>query len=346
MNHRQRAMQPAPATNRYQRRLYAAWRFVQEAVRASRDNKVLRMAAALAYYAMFALAPLLIIVVAGARLALGDATAEAAITSQLAAFVGETGASALTTLVNSLEPTRADLHTTLIGGGGLVFAAATLFNHLRDSLNTIWEVTPYPERHWWRSMLDWLMAVLMVPCVGVIALLGLASSISLAGWAELLTSDLPVPAWFAARSVQVCIAVLVITLLVALIYRVLPNSRVAWRDVWLGAFATAVLIVLSQALIGLYLRSSRFESAYSAIGAVVIVLIWVYCSAVVFFFGAELTWVYANRYGSRIEPGEDALSLAAGDRAAQGLLRAHEIAAASEQEAKRERALGDESANL
>jgi membrane protein len=236
----------------------------------------------------------------------------------------------VTTLLDSLEPVSTDLITTVIGGVGLLLGASALFNHLRDSLNTIWEVAPHPERQWWRWVLDRLVAILMVACVGVIALAGLALSVGLADWAELLAGDLPLPPWLAARSVQVSISFLVITLMVALTYRVLPNCRIAWRDVWLGATATALLIVLSQALIGLYLRSSRVESAYSAIGAVVLILIWVYYSAVVFFFGAELTWVYSNRYGSRIEPGDDALSLAAGDRAAQGLLRAHELAAAAE----------------
>lgn len=318
------------------------WLFVRDAVRESQENRVLRMAAALAYYAMFALAPLLILMAAVARLALGR-TAEAEISGQLAVFVGEAGAGAIATLLDSLDPASTDLVTTIIGGIGLLIGASALFDHLRDSLNTIWEVAPHPDRGLWRFTLERLAALAMVGCVGVIALVGLTLSIELAGWAETLMGDVPlVPPWLAARSAQVGVSFLVVMLLVALTYRLLPNCRIAWRDVWVGAGATALLVVLSQALIGLYLRSSRVSSAYSVIGAVVIVLIWIYYSAVVFFFGAELTWLYSNRYGARIEPGEGALSLAAGDRAAQGLLRSHEIAAAAEGQRAADRAVGEE----
>lgn len=311
------------------------WRFARDAVRASSDNKVLRLAAALAYYAMFALAPLLIIVVVGARLALGERSAEAEVVAQLGAVVGEAGAVAVATLLGSLRPASSDIATTLIGGVGLLIGASALFSHLRDSLNTIWEVAPKPNRGVVSWLVDRVVAVLLVLSVGVVAFVGFALSIGLTDWAIALAGGLPLlPPWLAVRAAQLGLSVAVITLIVALTYRFLPDCRIAWRDIWVGASATALLIVASQALIGLYLRGSGTGSAYGLIGAVVVILVWVYYSAVVFFFGAELTWLYASRYGDQIQPAEHALSLAAGDRAAQGLLRADELAEVAEAQAR------------
>jgi membrane protein len=308
------------------------WNLVKDAVLECRENKAQRLAAALAYYAMGALAPLLILIVAVARLAYG-AVVEDRMVGELRMLLGETAGNAIATLIHSLPRPESDPVTTIIGATGLLFVASGLFNHLRDSLNTIWEVTSLPGHPVRGYFFSRLLALSMVLAIGVVALLGLSLSIGIEQAARSLAAFLPGDlSWVALRGGQLLLGVSIVTILVALAYKVLPDTTVAWRDCWIGAGVTALLVVLGQALIGLYLRSGYIGSAYSLVGAVVIILAWVYYSALIFFFGAELTWLYANRFGSRITPAPHAVSLSAGDRAAQGMLRTAEIEAVAQKQ--------------
>ena len=302
-----------------------AWALIVDATSECGRNKVLRLAAALAYYAMFSLAPLLIIVTLIVGRAFGDELAEREVTAQIETVIGPIGAQALHMLLGSARTWTSDPATATIGVVGLLVAASVLFHHLKDSLNTIWNVAPVPGRGLGRFLRNRLLAMLMVLVLGVLALLGLLMSIGL-GWSTTrLSTSLPFDVSIALiRGAQFAVAVAVVTLLVALTYRLLPDTHIAWRDGLVGALSTALLLVASQVVIGVYLRSGAVGSAYSAIGVIVLVLVWVYYSALVFFFGAELTWVYANRYGARIVPSEQAAVLSPESQAAQGIVPASE----------------------
>jgi membrane protein len=312
------------------------WDLITEAVLECRENKAQRFAAALAYYAMCSLAPLLILIITITGLAYGQTAVEDLMQLELREVIGPAAGDAIAVLLPSLRMPQADLGTSIIGLAGLLFVTSGLFNHLRDSLNTIWEVTSRPGHPVRGYFFSRLLALMMVLSLGAVALVGLSVSLGLEdaarGLVALLPGDLSL---VAMRGGQLLLTFGILTLLVALVYKILPDTTIAWRDTWIGATVTALLIVLGQALLGLYLRSGLVGSAYSRVGAVVIILAWVYYSALIFFFGAELTWVYANRFGSRIVPTSHAVSLSAGDRAAQGLLRTAEIeAAAQHQETK------------
>lgn len=298
----------------------ALWALLAATLASCRQNKVLRLAAALSYYAMFSLAPLLVLVILGAGLTYGERVAEREVMAQIETVIGARSAQALGSLLASVETWRSDPITTAIGIVGLLVAASVLFHHLRDALNTIWNVAPLPGRGVRGFLRDRCLAVLMVAILGLLALLGLLISIGF-GWSStLLSSALPFDISITLiRAAQMVLGVVVVTLLVALTYKLLPNTTISWRDCFVGALTTALLLVGSQALVGLYLRSSFVGSAYSAIGAIVLILVWVYCAALVFFFGAELTWVYASRYGSRIVPEEDAIVLSPDAQVAQGM---------------------------
>jgi len=302
--------------------LAAAWNLSCDTAGACFHARVFRLAAALAFYALLSLAPLLVISVAALRLVLGDAADEAVI-RQASVVAGEEGSEALQTLVRGVE-LRVSLGTTLIGALGLVFGASALFNHLKDSLNTIWEVVPRSENSLRRFFIDRCISILLAVSVGVLALVGVMLSIEIEALARTVAGSMALP-WALVRAAQMLVAVAVVMLLIALTYRLLPDTQVAWGDIFIGAAVTAVLLVTSQALLGLYLRSSLVQSAYGVIGAVVVLLTWVYAAGLIFFIGAAFTRVYANRHGERMEPAPHALSVAAGDRAAQGLLRAEEL---------------------
>lgn len=307
-------------------RLQIVWSLLRDAVRECVENKVLRLAAALAYYALFSLAPLLVLAVAVVGAVVGESAAESQVVVQLRGLAGDVAAQAVGELLGGRNAFADDLSTTAISIVGLLIGASALFNHLKDSLNVIWQVAPHPGRPLWRWVVDRLLALLMVLCVAVIALTGFGLSVELTALVRALMGSAPgsLP-WYAVSGVQIAFALLSATLVVALTYRLLPDTHIAWRDIWIGASVTALLIVASQALIGLYLRSGLVGTAYSIVGAVVLILAWVYYCALIFFFGAELTWAYASRFGARIVPAPGALSLSAGDRAAQGLRRTAEL---------------------
>lgn len=307
------------------------WGLIKVAVLECREKKAQRLAAALAYYVMCSLAPLLILIVAITGMVYGEATSAERMVATLRTALGPAAGEAIGTLVRGFRTTRSDMSTVIIGAAGLLFVASGLFNHLRDSLNTIWEVASPPGHPVRGYLVSRLLATLAVLSVGAVALIGLILSVTVGAAAHRLVALLPgdLPA-IALRAGQLGLTFIVVALLVALIYKILPDTTVAWRDIWVGAAATALLIVIGQALMGVYLRSGLVGSAYSLAGAVVIILGWVYYSALIFFFGAELTRAYANRFGARIVPAPGALSLSAGDRAAQGLLRTSELQAAAE----------------
>lgn len=305
--------------------LHTLWGLGCDTFGACFHTRVFRLAAALAFFALFSLAPLLVVGLAGLRLSLGEA-ADEVVVRQVAAVAGDEGGAALQALLRGVELQAASFGTTLIGVVGLLLGGSALFNHLKDSLNTIWEVVPRSEHTLRRFLIDRCISIALVLCVGVLALVGVTLSVEVEAAGLVLSRARFVP-WAGVRAVQLLIAAGVVTLLVALTYRLLPDAHAAWPDILIGAAVTAALLVASQALLGLYLRSSLVQSAYGVIGAVVVLLTWVYAAAVLFFVGAAFTRVYTNRHGARMRPAPHALSMTAGDRATQGLLRAEELAA-------------------
>ena len=309
--------------------LAACWSFLKAAGLEWRDNKAQRLAAALAYYTMFSLAPLLIVIIGMVGSVFGQQRAEGEIVEQIQRLFGEASARSIELLIRSVGLLATDKVTTAIGIFGLLFGATGMFNHLKDSLNTIWGVAPHPNRGAVRGyLIDRMLALIVVLALGLVALIVILGSVVLSRLGPDLATLLPgLPEVALVRSAQVVVTFLVVLFAVALIYKVLPDATIAWNDVWIGAAITAALIVAVQGLIGFYLRALHLGSPASLIGAAVMILVWVYCSAMSFFFGAECTWIYANRHGSRIVPAEGAVALPLETYAMQGLLRDEELEA-------------------
>ena len=267
---------------------YLEWR----AVRAH------RLAAALAFYTAFSLAPLLIIGIAIAGAVLGPEAARGEIVSQLRALIGGDGARAVEALLASANRPGAGFWASVAGVVALVFAALGVFNMLQDAMNMIWKVRSR-RGTWWRNLLkDRAVSFIMVLSTGFLLLVSLLTSAFLSGLGHFAEGYLP--AWFHLLEWgNLLVDFVVVTLLFALIFRYIPDTEVEWGDVWWGAGLTAVLFAAGKFLIGLYLGSSSIASSYGAAGSLVIILIWVYYSAQILFFGAEFTQVYAHRCGSR-----------------------------------------------
>jgi membrane protein len=292
------------------------------------EDKAARLAAALAYYTVVALAPLLVILIAIVGLAFGREAAQGQIVSQIGSLVGEENGEAIQGIIANASRPKTGIIATVIGIATLLFGASGVFGALQDGLNTIWEVKPKPGRGLLGILKDRFVSVTMVFGVGFLLLVSLAISAGLAIMGEYLTGLLPLPE-IVLQSLNFVISLAVITLLFAMIFKVLPDAEIAWGDVWVGAAITALLFTIGKLLIGLYLGKSGVGSAYGAAGAMVVILIWVYYSAQILFLGAEFTQVYANKYGSHIKPDKHAVALTEEARAEQGLPRKESVAAES-----------------
>jgi membrane protein len=289
------------------------------------EDKAPRLAAALAYYTLFSIAPLVIIAIAVAGLAFGDEAARGQLDDQIRNTVGPKAAEAIQDMVRNASRPSHGILASVIGVLTLLFGAAGVFGQLKDALNTIWEVAPAPGRSFWGMVKDRFLSFAMVLVIGFLLMVSLVVSAALSGVSKYMAGMLPTVSWL-GPVLDFVISLAVFTGLLALIYRVLPDAKIAWRDVRIGAFMTALLFAIGKILIGLYLGRSTVASAYGAAGSLVVLLLWVYYSAQILFFGAEFTQVYATRYGSRIVPADDAVPVTEEARAQQGIPRRRQAA--------------------
>jgi membrane protein len=256
-----------------------------------------RLGAALAYYTLLSLAPLLILAVAITGLVFSQSQAEQDLLAQADRILGTTSAHVLHALVNSTHQTKGGLIAGLAGLVTLFFGASGVFAELRDSLNLIWDV---PVREFgWRGMVGQrLFAFGMVLALGLLLL----ASVSLSAWLGVVTAffgdQLPVHAVMVSELGNAFLSLTAVSIFFMLIFKFVPEAKVAWRDVAVGAIATALLFGVGRALLTLYLSTAAVGSAYGAAGSLVAFVVWVYYSAQIFFFGAIFTRVYATRYGS------------------------------------------------
>lgn len=260
-------------------------------------DKAPTLAAALAFYTVFSLAPLLIIAIAIAGFVFGEEAARGQLVSQIQGLVGRDGAQTIEDLVANASHPQSGIIATLIGVATLLWGATNVFSNLKEALNLIWNTSPPPNRGIWGFIRDRVLSFAMVLSIGFLLLVSLVVSSVLAAVSQWLNGllHIPVGLW---QVVDFGISFTVVTLLFALIYKFLPDITLAWNDVWIGAAITSILFTIGKSLIGLYLGSSGVASTYGAAGSFVIVLLWINFSAQILFLGAEFTQVWANRYGS------------------------------------------------
>jgi membrane protein len=258
-----------------------------------------RLGAALAFYTLFSLAPLLLIIIAIAALAFGQEVAHAQIIRQIEGLIGAQGAQAIQTVIENASRPSSGVAATLIGLATLLFGATVVFSELQDALNGIWKIPAKPERGMVIGLIrDRFLSFAMVLAIGLLLLVVIVANAVLTAVVQIFGEILPAQASF-LHMANFTLLFGIVTLLFAMIYKVLPDTNIAWSDVIIGALATALLFMVGKFLIGLYLVYSSVTSAYGAAGSLVVVLVWVYYSAQIFYFGAEFTKVYATRKGHR-----------------------------------------------
>ena len=281
------------------------------------EDRAQRLGAALAYYTIFAITPGLLIVMALAGLLLGPA-AERQVIEQIHDLIGAQGAKAIEAIIQSARATPPGTTGMVLASMTLVFGLWGVFGELQDGLNTIWGVTPRPGRTVTDMVRDRFWSFALVVGIGFLLLVSLVVSACLAALGTYMSQLLPAPAWV-LESMNFAISLTGITFAFAIIFKLLPDVRIAWRDVWLGAAVTSLFFTAGKVLIGLYLGKSAVASAYGAAGSLVIIVVWVYYSAQILLFGAEFTKVWTKRRGAGFQVAPEARPVTAEARAEQGL---------------------------
>jgi membrane protein len=283
------------------RRAPTILRMFGSAARAWWDDDALRLGASLAYYTLFAIAPILLVATAIAGMVFGAEAVNGEIVGQLDHLIGREGARAVQSLLEGASQRRTGIFATVVGSVTFVVAATGAFLELQAALNTIWRVQVKPGVNLRAFLLDRLRSFGLVMAIGFLLMVSLAVTAALAalnGWLARYAPDVPL-VW---SGVSMLVSLTVTAGLFALLFRFLPDVRLHWRDVMTGALATAVLFMIGQLLIGLYLGQSSMASSYGAAGSVMILLLWVYYSCQILLFGAEFTRVYAQRHGTKPAP--------------------------------------------
>ena len=267
---------------------------LKEAIRGWSKHRAQSLGAALAFYTTLALAPLTVIAIAIAGYFFGDAAAHGEIVNRIEHLVGRDGAITIETLLQKASEPQQSRMATVISLVLLLFGATSVFAELKESLDTIWEVQPKPGRGLWRTVKTQLLSFAVVLGTGCLLLVSLLLSATLSAMSNWLGQWLPVPV-STAYLWDVLVSFILITLLFALVFKLLPDAPVRWKDVWIGAVSTAILFMIGKFLIAVYIGSAGIGSIYGAAGSLVVVLVWTYYSSQILFFGAELIRAYAHR---------------------------------------------------
>ena len=272
------------------------------------DDQATTLGAAVAYYTVFSLAPLFIITISIAGFVFGREAAEGQIFEQLRTLIGETSAAAVEDVVESATSKPATgVVATIVGFVVLIVGASGVFAQMQASLNAIWRVQPKPGGGvFWGLVRDRILSFGFILVVGFLLLISLVLSAIIAFIGEWFGGFVP-GVEMLIQILNAIISLAVITLLFAMIFKFLPDIEISWRDVWIGALITAALFTVGKEILGLYLGKSGVASSYGAAGSLIVLLLWVYYSAQIVFFGAEFTKAYAKKFGSHVTPTENAM---------------------------------------
>jgi membrane protein len=270
------------------------WRGAIDAAKQWSAHNDSRMGAALSYYSVFSIGPLILIAVAIAGLIFGREAVQGQVTSSLQGLLGENGASAINGMLQSADKPKQGIVATIFGVVTLVFAAVGVVVQLKDAFNTVWEVEPSKVGGIWGFVRTYILSLAGVLSLGFLLLISMLLTTALAAFGKYFGSALPEVGLQVAGFL---VSFIVIALLFALMFKWLPDAPVRWSDVWLGAILTAALFEIGKFLIGLYIGKQGLESTYGAASSLVVILIWVYYSAQIVLLGAEFTNVRAKQRG-------------------------------------------------
>jgi membrane protein len=282
--------------------LSSPWKILKKTFINFYDNDTMSEASSIAFYTIFSMPAILII-----ALSIGSAFYERNLVqdellNQVGRLVGRESAKEIELILSNAALDKTSTLAKIVGVVTLIFSATTVFISLQSSLNKIWGIKPKPKNGLIKFTLNRLLSLAMVASVGFVLLVSLVVDAALMLFQEMLSHMLEGTTLYILNTINIIISLGFITIMFGLMFKVLPDARIKWKDVWVGAVVTMLLFTMGKFLIGFYLGNSSFNTAYGAAGSLVIILVWIYYSTTIFLFGAELTAVYTVESGSRIEP--------------------------------------------
>ena len=287
--------------------MHIAYRILKETLQGFIDNRALKFSASLSYYTIFSLAPLLLLMISLASVFFGRDAIQGQVFGEINGLIGNQAAAQIQDIIKNMELSGKTNFALIVGGITLLIGATTVFGEIQDSINIIWKVKAKPKRSWLKWIEDRLLSSSLIAGLGFLLIVSLMINGLLLALSEWLKNYFPDVTLIIFQIINVLISFGVITILFGVIFKVLPDAKIAWKDVGAGAFFTACLFMLGRFLIGLYINFSGTGSAYGAAGSLIVILVWVYYTAAILYFGAEFTKVYAEFMGARIEPADYAV---------------------------------------
>lgn len=263
--------------------------------------------ASIAFYTIFSLPAILIIMVTVAGSAYEQQDVQGSLMEQIETLIGTESAKEVKLILENAKGTATSTVAKIVGIATLLFSATTVFVSMQNALNKIWGIRPKPEREILKFIVNRLLSLAMVISIGFLLLVSLVIDTLIIVFRDFIAEYLTGIAFELVAMANIAFSLLIITLIFAMIFKILPDAKIMWRSVWVGAFVTTLLFVLGKYLIGLYLGTSSIGSAYGAAGSLVLLLIWVYYSSLIVLFGAEFTFVYSREMGHRIRPDKNAV---------------------------------------
>lgn len=285
------------------------WKVIKCTVKEFIDDNPMGYSSSIAFYTIFSLPAILIITVSIASSAYEDQAVRQNLLAQIQMLFGSDSASTVNKILSNEGGLGSSVVERIIGIGTLIFSATTVFISLQNGLNAIWRIKPKPEKGFIKFIINRLLSLAMVISIGFLLLVSLVMDAAIAVFNNFISGWLSEVTYYLIYTVNIAFSIGIITLVFALIFKVLPDAKVQWRDVWVGAFVTTILFMIGKFLIGFYLGNSSLSNAYGAAGSLVLLLIWVYYSSVILLFGAEFTFVYSREIGHRIRPDKDAVMI-------------------------------------
>lgn len=287
------------------------WGYLKEVMSEFFDNNVIKYSASLAYYTTLSIAPLLVIVIHVTGLILGDQAMEGVIYDELHGLVGPSAAEQLQLTIQNVHMNVGTSLATTVSFIVLLFGATGIFAEMQDSLNKIWGLKAITtKKAWWKMIIDRLVSFSMIVSLGFVMLVSLALSAIVMKLTDILKGFIGDDGEVILTISDHLLSVVSTTIIFAAIFKVLPDAKIKWRDVIVGALITSLLFLLGKILIGLYLSSSKLASLFDAAGSVILIMLWVYYSSAILYLGAVFTKVYAAKYGGKIQPSKYATWIA------------------------------------
>ncbi|WP_374948563.1 YihY/virulence factor BrkB family protein [Mucilaginibacter sp.] len=274
----------------------------------SNDNG-LKLSASLAYYTVFSLAPLLILVISLAGLFFGADAATNRLYPQIQTYVGSEAALQIQSMLKNLQLSGKTTVAVVIGVVTLLVGASSIFIEIQDSLNTIWRVKAKPKRGWVKMLQNRFLSFSLIVSLGFLLMASLVVSFLMDALSKQIEHFLPAVTGVLLKGINLGITLIIIATLFGIIFKVLPDVKIKWKDVRSGALFTAIMFMIGQYVIGLYITYSAQGSAYGAAGSLIVILVWIYYTSAILYIGAEFTQVYAEAIGSHIEPAEYAVHI-------------------------------------